>query len=284
MEHSIKLKSRILSLAIVIVIIIVSSCNNDLISTETTSISERPVNPIVLDNYNNVNSIATEYPNETSKWKTGGKRIPNEMLEVWDFSQIKEKVMTENSDNTARLICFLDSINDNSLKEAYISAYALITVGYRDFDDFVNRELLNDYYGNDYESTDSERGTLYDENNLLIGKESGYTYASVYNAFINSFTEEYALEILKEMPLYCYGVELYYSEASNSRELCYAEYTLIRNSGNRVIILETCYKLDNSGNKTETIIYRNENSFILTDDGWRCEKFCLKNIFDSENF
>ncbi|MGN0620128.1 MAG: hypothetical protein ACI4J7_14025 [Ruminiclostridium sp.] len=200
-----------------------------------------------------------------------GELIPEEFLEKWDIEKITETLFTGEYGN-AELISFLDGLSDSGLKEAYEKAYVLRTAGYRDFEDYINRSTLEAYYGTYYENPNSLRAVLYDENTVQKGKSSGYLYESVADAYYDTFEKEYADELLKNMHFYRYGKELFYTEISGGRH-CYPEYEILSENNSKTVILETCYKTNEIGEKTEEILYINVNVFVKTEAGWKCSCF-----------
>lgn len=197
-----------------------------------------------------------------------GEKIPEEMLETWDFSAVVEIRMTNNS----KLADFLDSLESVELKKVYEKAFAISTLGMNDYSDLYNEELLTGFYGEDYLSSSAR---IYDNNGLERGRATGYTYESVKAAFKNTFTDEYAIERLNDMNLYCYENELFVSEHSGGRPGLIQEYEIITKTDEKTIIRETCWVTDEDGNATDVKEFVNENVFVKTDGTWKCSSFSL---------
>ena len=166
----------------------------------------------------------------------------------------------------------LGSLGSNDIAALYKQAYALSTLTERDNEDFINHELLKQFYGNNYLSS---RAVVY-LNNGERAANSGYRWDSVVNTFNSVFTAERAAELIGNAPcIYHYGSELYYSGVTSVIRVMFSpEYTVLKNTADEIVIREVCYFKDPAtGEKTDTVKFINDNRFVKTSAGWRCSYF-----------
>lgn len=167
---------------------------------------------------------------------------------------------------------FLDGLSDKELAAQYRKAFALGTAGCRDMEDYDNTGVLRQYYGDDYESS-GKRAEVYDKSDAVLGKSSGYSFVSVMNAYLRTFSSDYINYTFPELPFCRYGDELFYRDASMVIPDCHFEFNL-SGGEDRVVIAVMGYAKDKAtGEKTDEIIYGIETIFDKTSEGWKCSRF-----------
>lgn len=232
--------------------------------------------------------------------KASSATIPADMLGEFDLDALTEKVFSGNGTLMSEMKTFLDGLSDKGLAAQYRRAFALGTAGCRDMEDYENDEVLRRYYGNDYESSGkraviySNSGTvtddtsannwvnalkdhldsvLSDESGTILGKSSGYSFASVMNAYLRTFSASYINDVFPQLPFCRYGDELFYRDASMVIPDCHFEFGY-NGDENRAVIEVMGYAKDKAtGEKTDEIIYGIEAIFDKTSEGWKCSRF-----------
>ncbi len=175
------------------------------------------------------------------------------------------------------IIDFLNSLGNDEQKELYFKALSLIhlmsdTIGFQVSDSVDNND--NVYIKcrkNGYNST-------------FI--ETGYTFDSLFSVFCEVFTEEAAKKVIDHYPgFYEYNGELWYyigSSSGNGWEVR-REYELLNQTDTvpefRRISFQDDFEVDEADqdydpDKRDKYIKEYiDFKFVLTDDGWRVEKF-----------
>lgn len=175
------------------------------------------------------------------------------------------------------IIDFLSSLDNDEQKELYFKALSLIhlmsdTIGFQVSDSVDNNDNVYIKCGkNGYNST-------------FI--ETGYTFDSLFSVFCEVFTEEAAKKVIDHYPgFYEYNGELWYyigSSSGNGWEVR-REYELVNQTDTvlefRRISFQDDFEVDEAGqdydpDKRDKYIKEYiDFKFVLTDDGWRVEKF-----------
>lgn len=174
------------------------------------------------------------------------------------------------------IIDFLNSLDNDEQKELYFKALSLIhlmsdTIGFQVSDSVDNNNVYIKCRKNGYNYT-------------FI--ETGYTFDSLFSVFCEVFTEEAAKKVIDHYPgFYEYNGELWYyigSSSGNGWEVR-REYELVNQTDTvlefRRISFQDDFEVDEAGqdydpDKRDKYIKEYiDFKFVLTDDGWRVEKF-----------
>lgn len=201
-----------------------------------------------------------------------GATIPVGMLGEFDLDALTNKVFSEDGTFMTELNKFLAGISDKELAAQYRKAFALGTAGCRDMEDYENTDVLRKYYGDDYERS-GKRAEIYDKSGAVLGKSSGYNFASVMNAYLHTFSAGYINEVFPQLPFCKCSDELFYRDASMVIPDCYYEFKLSGGEDRAVIAVMGYAKDKATGAKTDEIIYGIEAIFDKTSEGWKCSRF-----------
>ncbi len=204
--------------------------------------------------------------------KASGSTIPVGMLGTYDLDALTAKVFSEDSTFMSELNKYLDGINDKELAEQYKRAFTLGTAGCRDMEDFENTDVLRQYYGSDYQRS-GNRAVIYDKSGTVLGSSSGYSFVSVMNAYLRTFSASYINDVFPGLPFCRYGDEVFYRDASMVIPDCYYEFNLSGGEDRAVIAVMGYAKDKATGVKTDEIIYGIEANFDKTSEGWKCSRF-----------
>ena len=215
---------------------------------------------------------AQENGNSTSVFNVVGTPLAHEQLENFEFDyQVKKELIDYDT-----IVDFLDSLDNSEFKELYYKALSLVqlidTVGFEisdnvDASDKTYIEVKK--YGKDY---------------LHTYYETGYTYDSFYSAYCEVFTKETAEKTISHYPaFYEYNGELWYSVGSgsgNPREVL-REYEIVSQTDTALEFRRISYQNDANNDDEEYDPEKRDEylkeyidfKFVLTENGWRVEKF-----------
>ncbi|MBQ9384594.1 MAG: hypothetical protein IJT87_10200 [Ruminiclostridium sp.] len=206
----------------------------------------------------------------------GGEKLPEDMLGEWSVTDVASNAFSQFTEaELEHLDKMLDDLGNEEAAALYRQAYALRTLTERDYEDLSNDSLLKNYYGDDYQDDSRRAAILFIDGKRYAGC-SGFLWDSFVSGYKSVFTEDYADELIADLPcVHRYGRELYYSGVTSTmRAMIYPEYTVPKNTDDEIIIRETCYNIDYETRKpTDEVRYVNDMRFVKTSGGWRCAYF-----------
>lgn len=180
---------------------------------------------------------------------------------------------------------FLDTLNNNELKTAYCKAVALVhLLSTENIQPTAAIDLKNRAY-----LLVSEENSPYPKRYM----ESGYTYDSFMSAYSEVFSDSLLSVMIERGDVfYAYNNELWYlgvSGGGNPGEV-HREYELISQSDTEVMFKRIMFSVPIGEEVTDYVPEkRNEYiqtsvdfHFVLTDDGWKADKFLNQQNVEGE--
>lgn len=272
-------------LATTLLLTSLTGCTNENSSTDDSSSVVDTSNSIASDNTESTESGTSAETSDPTQSLPEGVDIGNGMIltgTLLEHSQLEEfsvEPFISNYDLSEDEKKLLDSIGIPEIKDFYITAMALSTA-------ISSTENITPTSA----VTENNR-TPANIENTWSGKryfESGYTYDSFYNAFLNVFTKEGADELFKRYDYFLnYNGALLcelISKGGNAWKV-HSEYELVSKTDTAVKFREMTFSHDkNSKPATEykpELRYQyditfTEYEFVLTESGWRAK---LPDIF-----
>lgn len=176
---------------------------------------------------------------------------------------------------------FLDDLDSDSkaeFKNLYRRAYIIsFFEGFSGTDNIPWESVITDYESRAH--LKSKGGDLF--------FETGFTYDSFYNNYLDVFTKETVEKIFEFYPWFLsYNGELWIAGVSGGGDftmLPHHDYEIVSKTDKEIIIRRTTYHYDWVSTEEEyefdpekTDLYEKQYldcKFVLTDDGWRIEEF-----------
>ena len=224
--------------------------------------------------------LFTSCSNGANNVNVVGTPLAQKQLENFDYDYELKKDFAD-FDN---IVDFLDGLNNSEFKELYFKALSLVQLA----DTF--RFPVSDNVDTDNKAYIEVKK---DENDYLhTYYETGYTYDSFYNTYCSVFTEETAQKIIDRFPVfYEYNGELWYVQGSSSgdpREVL-REYEIVSQTDTVFEFRRISYQNDDEHadeeeydpeRRDEYIKEYIDFKFVLTESGWRVEKFLNAQDYD----
>lgn len=274
---------------LLISILLLASCTNALdedISTDTSS-STSANQTTAQEESNNLTTSTTSEEIVTTESQTDIEERYDPVNDVYIIGTPLEYEQLEDFTFDYKLrydfwecdliIDFLNSLDNDDQKELYFKALSLIHL----MSDTIGFQVSDSVDSNDNVYIKCEKNG-YDSTFI----ETGYTFDSLFSVFCEVFTEEAAKKVIDHYPgFYEYNGELWYyigSSSGNGWEVR-REYELLNQTDTvlefRRISFQDDFEVDEADqdydpDKRDKYIKEYiDFKFVLTDDGWRVEKF-----------